>query len=523
MITKADLVDEDLIELVEEDISETLRGTALEGAEMVITSSRTGQGLDQLKAAVSRVAERVLLRDSEGPFRLPVDRVFTLKGIGTVITGTLWEGSAADGDEALIQPSGKRVRVRNIQVHGENVERAFAGQRVALNLPGISKDEIERGDVILTPGHLRPTLMADGRLSLIESAPRPLKNRVRVRFHHGTREVMARVILLGGRPELRPGESAFVQFRLERPVLASYGDRYILRSYSPVTTIGGGEILDSHPKKHRYHQQAVLGALEKREEGLPYDLVLLVVEEGGIPLSFQQLLARTELKEKDLRSALQNLLSAKELEEIPGEGGPLYITQALLGSLRERMVNSTAELHDANPLKAGIEKEALRQRVDADMKPEVFEALLRSAASVGALEVETGRVRVAGQGRTLSERELGEKNGILEAIRDRGFSPPLFKELMERFDLDRGKLRDLIGILLEEGQIEQVNPDYFLFKGKLEEAEKRIRSTIAERGRLGVSDVREMLGASRKYAIPLLEFFDRKRVTRREGDYRIAY
>jgi selenocysteine-specific elongation factor len=523
VITKADLVDEDMLELVKEDVAEALKGTALEDAEMVVTSSRTGQGLGELKEAVSHVAERVRLRDSEGPFRLPVDRVFTLKGIGTVITGTLWEGSIADGDDAEIRPAGKRIRVRNVQVHGEDVERAYAGQRVALNLPGISKEEIERGDVIGTPGYLHPTLMADGRLRMIGSTPRPLKNRARVRFHHGTKEVMARVILLGGREELRPGESAYVQFRLERPIVALYGDRYILRSYSPVTTIGGGEILDSHPKKHRHHQAAVLESLEKRERGIPSDLVILVVEERGLPLSHRELLSWTEIKERELKSAMRDLLSSKELVEIAGGGDPLYITPALLDSLTERMVALTGGMQDANPLKPGIEKEALRQRMDAGMGLDIFEALLGSAASSGKLELEAGRVRVKGKGRTLTDRELSEKSGLLEAIREGGFSPPLFKELMERFGLDKNKLRDLLGILLEEGEIEQVNPEYFLAGGKIQEAETAIRSFITEHGRLGVGDVREMLGASRKYAIPMLEYFDRKRVTRREGDYRIAY
>lgn len=523
VITKADLVDEDLLELVKEDISDALAGTALEGAEIVVTSSRTGRGLEELKEAILQAIEHVRLRDSEGLFRIPVDRVFTLKGIGTVITGTLWEGSVSDGAEAVIQPAGKKVRVRNVQVHGEDVERAYAGQRVALNLPGISKNEIERGDVIGTPGYLHPTLIADATLQLIESAPRPLKNRARVRFHHGTREVMARVILLEGREELRPGENAFVQFRLEKPVIARYGDRYILRSYSPITTIGGGTILDSHPKKHRHHQAAVVESLEKREKGEPTDLIALVVEERGLPLSYRELLAWTEIKEKDLKPALQGMLSGKELIGIAADSDPLYAPPSLLTSLLENMASLTQELHDANPLKPGVEKEALRQRMDAGLATDVFEALLRSAVSSGVLEVEAGRVRVKGKGRTLSQKELEDKEKLLRAIREGGFSPPLFKEMMEGFGLDKGKLRDLLGILLEEGEIEQVNPDYFLAGGKLVEAEERIRSFISEHGRLGVADVRNMLGASRKYAIPLLEYLDRSRVTRRDGDYRVLY
>lgn len=523
VITKSDLVDEDMLELVKEDVAEALAGTALEGAETVVTSSRTGQGLDELREAILRVAARVVQREPGGPFRLPVDRVFTLKGIGTVITGTMWEGSVSDGEEAVIQPSGRKVRVRNIQVHGEDVEHAYGGQRVALNLPGVSTDEIERGDVIGTPGHLHSTLMADSLFHLIASAPRSLKNRARVRFHHGTREVMARVILLGGKEELPPGESAYVQFRLERPVIARYGDRYILRSYSPVTTIGGGLILDSHPRKHRHHQGAVLENLGVRERGVPRELAPLVVEERGLPLSWRELLFWTELREDGLEKALAELLSRKEMVEIAGDSGPLYVTPSLLASLRERMVALTGELHESNPLKPGIEKEALRRRLDAELAVDVFEALLRSAVSAGELEVEAGRVRVAGKGRSLSRQDSEARDELLRSIRAGGFTPPLFKEMAEATGLDKGKLRDLLGILLEEGEIEQVNPEYFVATGRIAEAEERIRSHLASIGRLGVADVRDMLGASRKYAIPLLEYFDRKRVTRRDGDYRVSY
>lgn len=522
-ITKADLVEEDMIELVKEDVSQALRGTALENAEMVVTSSRTGQGLDELRKALTHAAERISNRDSEGPFRLPVDRVFTLKGIGTVVTGTLWEGSVSDGEEGSIQPWGKRVRVRNVQVHGQEVERAFAGQRVAMNLQGVSKEEVSRGDVIASPGFLHPTLMTDVSLHHLDNAPRALKNRARVRFHHGTREVMARVVFLDGREELRPGESAFVQLRLERPGLVRYGDRFIIRSYSPVTTIGGGRILHSHPRKHRQHDMAVIPALKARERGQPGDIILLTVEDKGLPLSFPELLRRTELKEGILRVALRELLAAGRLLEIHGEGGSMYVTPGRMREIQERMVRLTEELHAANPLKAGVEKEVLRQRMEEGMETEVFEYLLKSASSSGKLEVEGGKVRVKGKGRSLSQREMSLKEGLLRDIREGGYSPPFFKEMLVKYGIERGTLRDLLAILLEEREIEQVNPEYFLAAGRLSEAEECILSFLSEKGRLGVANVRAMLGASRKYAIPLLEYFDRKKITRREGDYRVPF
>ena len=522
VITKADLADEDMLELVKEDVAEALKGTALADAEVVVTSSRTGQGLDELRQAISKVAERVSLRDSEGFFRIPVDRVFSLKGIGTVITGTLWEGSVADGDEAVIQPAGRKVRVRNIQVHGEDVDQARAGQRVALNLPGISKQEIERGDIIGSLPYLHPSLMLDGYLQLLKTA-RPLKNRARVRFHHGTREVMARVILLGGREQLAPGEEAYVQYRLEGPIVAIYGDRYILRSYSPMTTIGGGVVLDSRPKKHRHHQASILEPLQKRRQGNVPELIVLIIEEKKMPLTRSQLLLLTEIKEGQLEQALAELLSGGKLLQLPGEGQTYYVSPPLLETLLAELVDLTGRLHEANPLKPGVNKEPLRQRMEKDLGGEVFEALIKAAASRGEIEIEAGRLRLPGGGRSLSERELAEKEVIRKTIIEGEFNPPLFKELMQVSGLDKNKLRDLLGILIEEGEIEQLNPDFFLAKGRLGEAEDRIKSFLAQKERLGVADLRDMLGASRKYSIPLLEYFDRKRVTRRDGDYRVSY
>ncbi len=522
VITKADLVDEDMLELVKEDVAEALKDTALADAEVVVTSSRTGQGLDELRQAISKVAERVSLRDSEGFFRIPVDRVFSLKGIGTVITGTLWEGSVADGDEAVIQPAGRKVRVRNIQVHGEDVDKARAGQRVALNLPGISKQEIERGDIIGSLPYLHPSLMLDGYLQLLKTA-RPLKNRARVRFHHGTREVMARVILLGGKEQLPPGEEAYVQYRLEGPMVAIYGDRYILRSYSPMTTIGGGVVLDSRPKKHRHHQASTLEPLQKRRQGNACELIVLIIGEKRIPLTRSQLLLLTEIKEGQLEQALAELLSGGKLLQLPGEGQTYYVSPPLLETLLAELADLTGRLHEANPLKPGVDKESLRQRMEEDLGGEVFEALIKAAASRGEIEIEAGRLRLPGGGRSLSERELAEKEVLRKTIIEGEFNPPLFKELMQVSGLDKNKLRDLLNILIEEGEIEQLNPEFFLAKGRLGEAEDRIKSFLAQKERLGVADLREMLGASRKYSIPLLEYFDRKRVTRRDGDFRVPY
>jgi selenocysteine-specific elongation factor len=249
-LTKSDLVDEDWLPLVEDEIRAVLQKTALKDAAVIPVSGKTGMGLTELKDAIDEIAQQIVFNEDRLPFRLPVDRVFTMQGAGTVVTGTLWSGKIKLDDKVLIFPSGKEARVRNVQVHGEKSETAIAGQRVALNLVGPSKDDLNRGDVVLAPGYLSPTYMLDAQFRLLENAPRDIKNRSRVRIHHGTSEVLGRIVLTD-RDVLNRGETAFVQFRLEKPLVVKYGDNYVVRSYSPIQTIGGGGILDSHPAKFR--------------------------------------------------------------------------------------------------------------------------------------------------------------------------------------------------------------------------------------------------------------------------------
>jgi selenocysteine-specific elongation factor len=521
VITKADLVDEEMIELVKEEVAEVLKGTTLEGTEILVTSTVTGEGLDEVVNAIVRAAERVRVRQTEGPFRLPIDRVFTLKGIGTVVTGTLWEGSISDGEVAVLLPSNREVRVRNVQVHGRDVERALAGQRVALNLPGISTEEIERGDVVISPGHLSPTFMVDVRLHLIKEAPRPLKNRSRIRFHHATREVLGRVVLLQEKEELEPGESCYAQMRLESPVVAKYGDNFILRSYSPVTTIGGGTILNSHAQKHRRINPQLMQALKLRESGVPERLLLLIFKESPLPRSEEELIRESEIPRSTVKEVISRMLQEGTLVKIQVEQRWKVLPSELIKDYEQRIWQLLEGYHQSHPREIGMEKEALRSRLGKHLTPGDFDGIMRYFLERDLFELKEGKVCIKGRGRSLTKEEQEEKKKLIEQITSAGFSPPFVKELAERHGLDARKVRDYINILLEEGAIEQVNPEFFLARGKLKEAEEKIRSFITERGRLEVKDLKEMLGISRKYSIPLLEYFDRIKVTRREGDFRV--
>ncbi len=521
VITKSDLVDEEMLELVREEVRELLEGTTLEGAEVVTSSVVTGQGIREVAEAIDRVADSVRPRNPEGPFRLPVDRVFTLKGIGTVVTGTLWEGTLREGAEAHILPPGKDLRIRNVQVHGRDVGEAHAGQRVALNLPAIAVQEIARGDIIASPGYLSPTTQAFARLFLLPGAPRPLKNRSRVRFHHGTAEVMARVSLVEPRDEIQPGGTGTVLLRLEQPAVVKFRDRFIIRSYSPMATIGGGLILESHPDRHSRKSRGLAEELAVRETGSPVDLVRLICRTRASSLSLAQLVTLAEIPGADVEAGLQELLKAGDVQTIKVEGKQRYIASEPLAAWEKRIGELVEEFHRSKPREAGMEKETLRSKLGHELDAGTFEAILAAMQAQGDIDVKAGIVSKGGGGRHLSETEQAEKDQVLEAIRRGGFGPPLLRELQERFSLDAKKARDLISILQEEGAIEPVNQDLYLAAGKLAEAERLIRSHVAETGKLEVGDLKSLLDISRKYSIPILEYFDRRRITKRVGDYRI--
>ncbi|PKN43977.1 MAG: selenocysteine-specific translation elongation factor, partial [Deltaproteobacteria bacterium HGW-Deltaproteobacteria-17] len=516
VITKADLVDEEMLELVAEEVRELIADTSLSGAEVMTASAVTGAGVEDVAAAIEKIAGAIKPRAAAGPFRLPIDRVFTLRGIGTVVTGTLWEGTLRVGDEARILPDGREVRIRNLQVHGKDVTKAHAGQRVALNLPGMAVEEIRRGEVIVTKGYLSETRLVHARLFLLPQAPRGLKTRSRIRFHHGTAEVMARVTLLGNEEEVEPGGSGLVKMRLEHPAVTRYGDRFIVRSYSPMATIGGGTILDSHPPVRARRGADLQEQLRSREAGDPADVVGLVLKRRGSAMSEPDILGAAELTQEEATAGLRQLLDSARAQPIEVEGKKRFIDSEALSSWDEQILAMVEAFHKERPREAGIEKETLRSRLGGGLEPGTFEAILARAQREGAINVQAGRVS-SGGGRRLSEAEQAEKAKMLDLIKEGGFSPPFLRELQDRLGLDQKKARDLLSILLEEGAVEPVNQEFYLAAGKLSEAEQLIRSQVAIAGKLEVGDMKSLFDTSRKYSIPILEYFDRKRVTKREG------
>lgn len=524
-ITKADLVDAEMLELVEAEVRDLVAGSFLEGAPIVRVSSRTGEGIEALKDALVRVAATVAEKRREAVPRLPIDRVFTVKGFGTVVTGTLIAGQFAVGDEVDILPLQRRALIRGLQVHGHSVAVAVAGERTAMNLHGVTVEELERGQVVVASRRFVPTSLIDARLELLPTAPQALQTRARLRLHVGTAEILARVVLLD-RTELRPGESGLVQFRLETPTFALPGDRFIVRRYSPPLTIGGGEILDALPEKHRAFRPAAEGrevvittrlqleAADARER-----LALWVEMAGERGRSYPELAARTDLTTTQLEDALRAHVAAGRLVEIPSTPRH-FLSRAAYEAMREKLRHALAAFHREHPLDPGMPRREARALLPREVPESVASELLARLCQEPEFRAEREWVRLATHVVQLSDEEVEIERKLLEAFERAGWQPPVLEEVIAQFQLDPEKARKLYHRLLHRGALVRVGEHTFAAEA-LRALIERVRARKAISQRLDVGTFKELTGVSRKYAIPLLEYLDRQHVTRRVGNERI--
>ncbi len=511
-ITKIDLVDAEMLELVQADVEEAVAGTFLEGAPCLPVSAVTGEGLDALLRAVDALLEETEPKDTTAFARLPIDRAFVRPGFGTVVTGTLVGGIMRQGDRLELLPQGLEVRVRGLQVHGEPVEQVHAGQRVAVNLSGIERSDVRRGHVLCAPGALRPTTSFAGRLHLLESWPKELKHGERVHLHTGTSEVLARVLLLKG-DRLEPGSSAFVQLRLEEPVVVGRGDRYIIRSYSPVHTMGGGMVIEPHARYRRSQAAAAIAELEVKESGGTGGVIAeTLVQSGMTPLGLGELARRTGVPAETLRAELPGLgADVRELE------GGLWIHRRGFGQFCQAVRGELEAFYSRHPLRSGLGKEELRRRLGLGGKE--FAALLSAAEAADELRVERDRVALPGHSPTLNDGQAKLAQRLRSAIAAAGYSPPTVAELKQQ--VPGRDTEEVIIYLLEQGEAVRVGDDLIIAAAALEEAVRRTREHLKQHGKLTVAEFRDLLGTSRKYALPLLEWFDEQRITRRAGEERV--
>jgi selenocysteine-specific elongation factor len=518
-LTKADLVDEDWLELVSEDTREFLKGTFLEGKPIVPVSAKTGQGIDELKRVLQALVARVPPKQLEGKFRLPVDRVFTIRGFGTVVTGTLFSGTIRVEDRIEIYPKGIEAKIRGLQVHNAGVPEAVAGQRTAINLQGIDKVELERGDVLGHPGEFAPTFMLDAVLQHLSDAPRPLRHRARVRLHVGTSEIMGRVILLD-RDELAPGEEAYVQLRLEEPAIVLPRDRFVIRSYSPVQTIGGGILLDAQASKHRRGEAGLAAHFRLLAEGSPEEIFshhLRQATHQGLRLS--EFLPRTELSESRLRQVATTLQRAGRLRAVNADMA-WYLHAEALDSLTRELRRYLETFHRQNPLKPNIASEELRAKVRG-LGERVCLMALEELRQQGVVVVERDRVRLATHQVALDDTRERILNELEAEFLAAGYQPPRVEDLFAKLNIGKGHDKALLQVLLDQGRAVRLKENVVFHRANLAKAETLLVQYLRDHREITPIEFKDLLGISRKYAIPMLEYFDSQKITIRVGDKRI--
>jgi selenocysteine-specific elongation factor len=515
VLTKSDLVDDELAMLAEEDAQEAVKGTFLEDAPMVRVSARTGEGMDDLRAALVQLAAQVTSKPVHGLLRLPVDRVFTLKGHGTVVTGTLISGTLALGDDIEILPSGLKSSVRSIESHNQREEKAFPGERVAVNLRGLDQSEAHRGEVLTHPGEFRPSSIVDVKLTALTRSPLILKNGRKVRLHHYTSEVEARVVF----PDmdvLEPGKETMAQLRTAVPIVPATGDRFVLRALSPSVTLGGGVVLNPRGVKLRARSAKSFTELDSADEA---GIVAALVRSGGLAgVAKNELLGMAGLPVKRLDKALEVLRNSRLVIRFdPSENRMIH--QDFFEIVKKRILSRLTSFHADQSLKEGISKQELRSAVPGGDK--LFRTVLQALAAKGEVVDLGDIVRLASHRVRLKDDEQGLKDKLLSIILDGGKAPPVLKEILSQVSEDLKRVRSLLSLLEKESKVVRVKEDLYFSAEFVNETKRKLAEFIKLHGGITPSQVSEVTGSSRKYNIPLLEYFDRERFTIRVGDQRV--
>jgi selenocysteine-specific elongation factor len=516
-LTKTDLAEPDWIELVRDDVRELLDGTFLAGCAIVPVSVKTGSGLAELRSALIELARAVPPKAADQTPRLPIDRVFTVRGFGTVVTGTLTAGGLAVEDKVEIYPRGVGSKVRGLQVHGKPVERALAGQRTAVNLQGVERAAIERGDVVAPPGALLPTLLADATLELLADAPRPLKGRDRVRFHVGTQEVMARVLLVD-RAQLEPGQVSYGRFRLEAPIVVLPGDRFVIRSYSPIVTIGGGTLLDIAPPRFKRKAPALLAHLSLLDAGAPAQVLEEHLKQAGAAgARAADLRARTPFGPEHLRRLLDEGVRTGAVVAVDREW---YLHREANDRLRSQTLGLLDAFHADNPLRAGISREELRSRA-GNAQERVFAQLLASLEAEGVVKSEKDQVRLASHAIRLTAEQQRVVSALEADYRQAAAAPPSPEEALARLGIKGSEKHELFQLLVADRRLLRVKEGLYFHAEALGAIQDKLVAYLKDKKEIGPAGIKDLLGVTRKYAIPLLEYFDAQRLTVRQGEHRV--
>ncbi|MBC2579269.1 selenocysteine-specific translation elongation factor [Clostridium sp. DJ247] len=523
VITKCDLVEEEWLTMIKQDIISEFTGTFLENAPIYPVSSKTKKGLDLLVKSIDKLTEDIEAKDTQGHFRLPVDRVFSISGFGTVVTGTVLSGTIREGQTIQVYPSNIVTKVRGIQVHEENVKLAEAGERCAINIANIKVDDVKRGDVISSQNLMEASLMIDCKFYYLKSADKPLKNRQRIRLYHGTNEIMCRIVLLD-KEELNPGEEGYVQLRLEKPITAQRNDRFVVRSYSPMFTIGGGAIINPVAKKTKRFDLKYIEELKIKESGKTENIIENTIkklsEKYPNTLDILKALGKNE---ENIKLELERLIEDNKIVSF-GEGDrTVYIHSEFLADKTQQLATMLEIYHRENPLKLGISKEELKNKVFGKViKQKIYDEILEFLKENNKIKIHGNLVSLSNFTIIYNEKQKSIREKIIKEFMVSKFSPPKYSEL-QAVENDTKNFKMVFEALLDEGDLIKVSEDCFFLKQHYDEAKEFVIKFIKSSGSISIGDFKDELNTSRKYAIALMENFDSIKLTKRMEDKRVLY
>jgi selenocysteine-specific elongation factor len=519
VITKTDLAETAWLDMIREEVAERVKGSFLEGKPVLAVSAYTGEGIGELRDHLHRLVLQAAEKNMRIPFRLPIDRVFSVDGFGTVVTGTLIEGCVNVGETAETVPSGQLAKVRSLQVHDRDVSTACAGQRVAMNLAGLKKSDLRRGDCVARPGSLRTSMLLDVRLQNLKTSGRVVRNHSQLHLHHGASVLLTKVVLLD-RDSLDPGESCYAQLRLTEPLAAKPGDRFVVRFLSPLETIGGGVILDEAPARHKRCDSAVLQALAIRENGSEDEKIVQTIATYGHSLPDRAgLMARLVMEGEEFDRVIGGLLRAgKILEPLPQR----YLAASVMDAVFESCRRILETYHKANPLHAGMRAAELRQKLFPKTEQTVSDALLRALEQEGRIRFVADRYAMADFEIVLTKRQHGIRDALLQAYRAAGLEPENADDITARLlsPQERTEGRQVLDSLLSDGELMMLTPQIIYHRETYAAVCAAARDYFSGHETLLLADFRDQLGTSRKYAVAILEYFDRSKITKKEGDSR---
>ena len=518
VITKSDMVDPEWLEMMKEEIEGRVEGTFLEGKPVHCVSAYTGQGIDELRNELHDMVQRASVKNLRVPFRLPVDRVFSVDGFGTVVTGTLIEGSMREGDLAELIPGGAATRIRNLQVHGKDVDTAYAGQRVAVNLAGLKKTDIQRGDAVAKPGSVRTSRMLDVRLQNLKGSHRVIQSDTQVHLYHTSQVQLAKVVLLD-RDALNPGESCYAQLRLAEPIATKSGDRFVVRFYSPLETIGGGVILDDQPARHKRFQQGVLDALKIKESGSGGDRVIQVLTEFGTELpDVAKLAGKLRMEEAEVADAMRELCArGRAVEPLDGR----YASAAVMDKTWDNCREILDGYHKQNPLHAGMKEAEVRQKCFKMLDQTSADALLRALCREGKLRRVAERYALGDFEIKFTKRQNNIKQKLLHTYRTADLESPSTDDVMSDFSQnEKPDAKMVLESLVTGGELVMLTPQICWYKDTYARVCDVVKAHFAEHETLTLGELRDLINSSRKYTLAVLEYYDKNRITKKDGDFR---